>query len=263
MARGNKRHSARKNDNQHSHFIPGKSIRQNVFHYLNKNPLLKPKDLCKLLELDYKYYKDYVTHLRFEWKNDYQRQHGLKRLRFHKWHGWLYVPEGVDRASAVDVGWIRTRARNRYFMWKDKNGRLEWFETNRVKVLVSKPATLGKALQLLANAFFRTALIFDIRVFTRFAKKLKFKGATATLDVGQRLPYERIDFLKESNGIVVTLGDRSHPTSIEIDFHLPRWGERMEQALESFLKVMEKTTELKKPKPIRPKPMRPGEDYAV
>lgn len=256
--------ATKSNDNQHSHFFdPHKSIRENVFDLLRKNPLLKPKALCKLLELNYKYYKDYVTHLRFQWKNDYQKQHGLKRLRFHNWHGYVYVPKTVDRALAVDVGWIRTRARNRYFMWKDKNGRLEWFETNRVKVWVRKPATVGKALQLLANGFFRTALIFDIRVFNKFVKELRFKGASATLDVGQRLPYERIEFLKESNGVVLTLGDRSHPTSIEIDFHLPRWGERMEQAIESFVKVMEKTTELKKPaKPVQPK-LEPGEDYAV
>jgi len=160
----------------------------------------------------------------------------------------------------LDVGGVRTRSRNRYFLRKDKNGRWEWFETRRVKVRVRKPATVGKALQLLANGFFRTVLIFDIRVFSKFVQGLRFKGASATLDVGQRLPYERIEFLKESNGVVVTLGDRSHPTSIEIDFHLPRWGERIEQALESFVKVMKKT-ELKKP--VQPKQMRPGEDYAI
>lgn len=252
-----------KGDNHHSHFDPHKSIRQNVFDLLTKNPLLKPKELCKLLDLDYKYYNDYIKHMRSEWKRDYQKQHGLKRLRFHNWHGYVYVPKTVDRASAVDVGWVRTRARNRYFLWKDKNGRLEWFETGRVKVWVRKPATVGKALQLLANGFFRTALIFDIRVFNGFVKELKFKGASATLDVGQRLPYERIEFLKESNGVIITLGDRSHPTSIEIDFHLPRWGERIEQAVEGFVKVMEKTTELKKPKSIKPKPMQPGDDYAI
>ena len=150
------------------------------------------------------------------------------------------MPDGVDSGVAVVVGWVQTKAKNGYLLWKSKLGRLEWFpSTRRVKIWVRKPASLGKAYQLLANAFFETALIFDIRVFEPFLRSVRFKGASAVFDVGRRLPYAKIDFLRLSNGVVITLGDRSHPTGVEIDFCYPDWGEKSERVLAKLLEVLQ------------------------
>jgi hypothetical protein len=224
------------------------TIKDKVFKLLDTNSLLYPKQICNLLHLNYNDYGNYVTVLRSEWKTLFEKRRGLKRLSFHGWHGWVYVPRSVDLRQAVDGGWVRTRARNRYLLWKSKLGRLEWFpSTGRVKIWVRKPASLGKCYQLLADAFFKTALIFDIRVFEPFLKSVQFKGASAVFDVGERLPYAKIDFLKLSNGVVITLGDRSHPTSVEIDFCLPDWAERMEALVSNFMKVLK----TKQPKPVK------------
>jgi len=232
-------------------------IKQTVWEALDKNPLLKPKQLCKLLDLNYEDYRNYVTKLRSDWKYYSRNRRGLKPLKFHNWRGWVYLPKVVDlkdvdvRRVAVGQGWRVTKAKNRMLVWRDENGQLEWFETGRVNLWIRKPANLGKACQLLSNGFFKTALIYDIRVFTPFLKTIRFKGASATVDLGERLPYSRIEFLKDSNGVVVTLGDRSHPTSVEIDFYLPKWAERMEQTVTSFVNTLEKM--------MNP-PVKPGEE---
>ena len=98
------------------------------------------------------------------------------------WDGWVEAPEGLDRVEAVKQGWVQTRAKNRYLLWKDRLGRLEWHESRRIRVWLKKPANEGKALQLLANGFLRTGLIFDIRYFSKWAATLRFKGASAVIE---------------------------------------------------------------------------------
>jgi len=127
-----------------------------------------------------------------------------------------------------------------------------------VKIWVRKPASKGKCYQLLADAFFKTALIFDVRNFTPFLKGVTFKGASVVFDVGERLPYAKIDFLRISNGVVITLGDRSHPTAVEIDFCLPDWAERMEKTNEEMQSLLKHLGNIftsftgKKPDPDEP-----------
>jgi len=216
------------------------TIKERIFKELEKNPMLLPKQLCKLTNLDYKYYHNYVTKLRSKWKTLPRDKQGLKPLSFHNWHGYVFVPKKVDRVLAVGCGWIQTKSRNHYLMWKDgKLGRLEWHVNGRIKVWIRKPANFGKAMQLLANAFFSSGLIYDIRIFEVFAKSLRFKGASAIFESKQRLPYMKIDFLKLSNGVVIKVGDRSHPNAVEVDFCFPDWGEKSERLLQRFLDVLE------------------------
>jgi len=181
-----------------------------------------------------------VTKLRSKWKALPRDKRGLKPLSFHNWHGYVFVPLSVDRGRAVECGWIQTRAKNHYLLWKNvKFGRLEWHVNGRVRVWVRKPASLGKALQMLADAYFSSGLIYDIRVFEEFAKSLRFKGASAVFETKQRLPYMKIDFLKLSNGVTITLGDRSHPTAVEVDFYYPNWSEKNERLLSRLLDLLE------------------------
>jgi hypothetical protein len=152
------------------------------------------------------------------------------------------VPLVVMRGSAVTVGWRETKARNRMLVWSDRLGRLEWFETGRVNVFVRKPASEGKAVQLLANGFTKCGLISDIKVWEVVRRSLQFVGEHATLDLGVALPYSRIELIKESNGVVVKTGDLSHPTSIEIEFCYPRWAERAEGTVDHLAEGLAKFT---------------------
>jgi hypothetical protein len=109
-------------------------------------------------------------------------------------------------------------------------------------VFVRKPASLGKAYQLLCNAFSFTRLITDFVVLEQMLKSLRFKGAHAVFDTGERLPYRVIDLFKLSNGIKIKLGDLSHPTAVEVEFCYPSWAERNEQLLSEFLALLKQNS---------------------
>jgi hypothetical protein len=236
--------TSRGSDSQRSQ---GQSIRQSVFDLLEKNPLLTAKPLCKLLNLPYRRYRDYVTHLRAQWKYDYRHEQGSKCSSVHGWRGWCYVPAGLDRAAAVDEGWRRTTARNRWLLWKDRVGRMQWFETDRVNLYVRTPANVGKAYQLVCNGFSFTGLLTDVKILETVLSSVRFKGAHFVFDTRERLPHLVIDLFRKSNGVVIKVGDRSHPTSIEVIATYMDWAERNEQLLTDL------RSHLAKP---RPQPMK-------
>ena len=225
------------------------SIKQLVREKLDENSLLTAKSLCKLLDLRYDKYRDYVAHLRSSWKYDYSNERGSK-CSLHGWRGWCYLPSEVGvatlsemRIRAVDVGWLRSRARNRWLLWKDMLGRLQWFETGRVNVYVRKPANVGKAYQLICNAFSFTGLVVDMKVLEEVLRSLRFKGAHYVFPVGQRLPKLTIDLFQKSNGIVIKVGDDTHPDSLEVLATYPDWAERNERMLDQLNDVLKRLFE--------------------
>jgi hypothetical protein len=144
------------------------------------------------------------------------------------------VFDWVDRELACQIGWRRTRSRNRWLLWRDRLGRLHWFETGRVNFWVRAPASLGRVKQLLCNAFSFTGLIFENRHMAEVLDSARFKGAHDVFAVEQRLPYMRIDKYAKSNGVVIKLGDRTHPNAVEVEFCYPDWAERNEELLSLF-----------------------------
>lgn len=216
------------------------SIKSQVFHELSKNPLLTAKQLCQLLHYSYKQYGAYFRNLCSEWKRNQRNEHASKRLNFHNWKGWAYAPLSVDRSAALGKDWVQSRAKNRYFVYKDRLGRLTWFETGRVNIWVRKHANDGKLAQLVANGFFRTGLINDPRVLQAFIVSVRLKGGHITEDLGERLPYSRNDLLKDSLGVVVKTGDISHPMCVEIDFCLPKWMEEAVEDRRAFVEVVKR-----------------------
>lgn len=257
QSRDAEKNSHEKSNNENSDALLEDSIRQTVFKELDKNPLLKPKQLCRLLGLIYKDYKRYVTTLRYQWKRSLKNRLGLKSSRFKNWRGWVYVPESLDRKkypdvteTAVEQGWKLTKARNRYLLWKDpKRGRLEWHMSGRIKIWCKKPADRGRVNQMLVDAFLSTGLIFDIRIFEAFLRSVRFKGAVLIVETSERLPYLKIDFLKDSNGLIFKMGDASHPHCLEFNFFYPNYAEHSEAAVARLNKTLENLGKLLTPKP--------------
>lgn len=243
------------------------SIKALVYHELRKNPTLTARYLCQILKLDYRTQGDYVAHVRSAWKSDPKNEQGSK-CSIHAWRGWTFVPlalSGVVRAAAEGKGWIRTRARNRWLLWRDpKLGRLQWFETGRLNVYVRKPATMGKAVQLIAMAFSWTELITDLRLLQAMFKGIQFKGAHYVIPLGYRGEKPvTVDLFGASSGIIIKLFDRSHPTSLEVLAHYPDWAERNEtlfsQLLENIKLFTQVMNEKQQQAPEEPeKPERPG-----
>jgi hypothetical protein len=230
-----------KNHNDYDSY--GESIRQCVFRELDKNPLLTASALHSILKLDDKTSLQVLANYKTQWRHNYRNERGLK-CSLHGWRGWAYLPSGVGagiRSDAVDVGWLRSRARNRWLLWKDRLGRLQWFETGRVNVYVRKPANLGRAYQLICNAFSFTGLITDFKVLEQVLSSVRFKGAHYVFPVGQRLPKLTIDLFQKSNGIVIKVGDDTHPESLEVLATYPDWAERNERLLEQLNDVLKQT----------------------
>jgi hypothetical protein len=225
------------------------NIKAQVFHELSKNPLLTAKPLCAILHLSFKVYGQYIRNLRSQWKRNIKNGLGSKCPNFHNWHGWAYVPVVVDRSHALQRGWVQSGSRNRAFLFRDRLGRLEWFETGRFNIHVRKPANPGKLAQLLAHGFSWTGLIPDPRVLKVFIDSVRYKGAHLTYDTGERLPYAKIDFLKDSLGVVVKTGDLSHPTCIEIEFHMPKWAEEALEDRRAFIEIMKRAPDPGEAKP--------------
>jgi hypothetical protein len=123
-------------------------------------------------------------------------------------------------------------------LWRDKLGRLQWFETGRVNLYVRKPANLGRAYQLVCNGFSFTGLITDVKVLEGVLAGVRFKGAHYVFDVGHRLPRLTIDLFAKSNGVVIKVGDVSHPCGVEVLVHYPDWAERNERVLEEVRNLL-------------------------
>lgn len=100
-----------------------RSLKQQIYTLLNKNPLLTAKTLCAILRISYKQNHDYVAHVRSAWKYDPKNEHGLK-CSIHAWRGYTEIPLTMkpDRAAAEMKGWRRTRARNRWLLFANSLG---------------------------------------------------------------------------------------------------------------------------------------------
>lgn len=222
------------------------SLRKAVFKILAKHHDLKPLEICKILRVSHKDHGPTVQQYRQQWKREYKKGLGLKALKFHNARGWIYALKMVERELALKRGWEETRSRSHMIVWnmdKLKLGRLEWFPTGRINFWIRKPATWGKVKQLLSNAFSWNSLIVDPQIFGIWVNTARFKGAHATYDYGEKVPYARIDFLKEALGVVIKTGDISDPTCLEIEFVYPDWAEKIEKRLEQNDKALKQSSQ--------------------
>jgi len=212
------------------------SVRQHVFGELDKNAILTPFQLCQILQINYKHWHQTVANYKTQWRYTHKNEQGSK-CSLHGWRGWCYLPGEVAagiRTRAVSVGWVETKARNKWLLWKGRLGRLQWFETGRVNLYVRKPANLGKAYQLICNGFSFTGLVTDIKVLEQVLASVRFKGAHYVFPTEQRLPRLTIDLFAKSNGVIIKVGDRSHPHAVEVVACYPDWAERNERLLEQL-----------------------------
>lgn len=225
---------------KHDNHVNHGSIKNQVYGLLDDNPLLTAVQLCKILGLNHALKGDYIRHVKSAWKYDPKRQRGLN-CSSHAWRGWSFYPSRVSevvRVQAIKAGWIETRARNHWLLWKDRIGRLQLFTTGRLNIWVRKPVTRGRVYQLLCNGLSWTGLITDLKVLEGILKAVRFKGAHYVFQTEQPLPRLTIDLFQKSNGITIKVGDRSHRNSVEVIAHYPDWGEKTEQLLNKFMRVL-------------------------
>ena len=207
------------------------SKRKRVFKLLDKNSILKPKQLCHLLGLIYYEDGEVVTQYKKQWKKEYQTQRGSIRScpddihnAFYKGSLYQYpVKLGIREdvlgklKSGLVFGWKQTRAKNHYWVFKNELGRIRFFENGTVELWVRKPASDGKAMQLFSQAFTWTKIVDSIQVVEDFQKTLMRKMHTV-FDYGQRVPYMKVTAFQGTHKFTYVSGDKSHPTCGEFMF---------------------------------------------
>jgi len=226
---------------QYSNVGNAGNIKKQIWRKLEENPLLSPKELAKLLDLPYKQYRNYITKERSNWKYYHENERGSKCSNFHCYKAKVSFDRvlsdglrgkldyGVGVGGCVGFGWVLSKAKNRFLVWRGKLGRVVWFENGRVRLFVRKPGNLGRAKQLFSDAFINSGLLTDIAVFSPVLDRISPKSCHFPYETPQRLPYVLINDFAESHGIVIKVGDRSHPNAIEVIAEFTRKQEEIEE----------------------------------
>ena len=215
--------------NSYSKSSTSNNIRKAIFELLDgdghSDPLLTPKQICKLLDLSYKRYHNYVSKTKWEWKYYYRNERGSKCSSFHCFKAKVKLDLALSQALRAVVkldvenggfGWVLSRARNRFLVWKGRFGRVVWFESGTVTLHVRRPGNLGKAKQLFCDAFVNTGLLTDMRLLNPVLERIRPKSGHFPYSSGERLPYMVIRDFELSHGIVIKVGDRTHPDAVEV-----------------------------------------------
>ena len=136
--------------------------------------------------------------------------------------------------NGLGFGWVPSKAKNRFWIWKGKFGRAVWFETGLVGLNVRRPGNLGKAKQLFCDAFVNTGLLTDMKVLNPVLERIRPKSGHFPYSSGERLPYMVIRDFEQSHGIVIKVGDRTHPDSVEV---IASFSDTMDNALDKLEKL--------------------------
>lgn len=137
-------------------------------------------------------------------------------------------------------GWVQTKAKNRYLIFRSSGyGHMKYFPTTgRVNIHTRKPHLKGRLFQLFCNGFSMNGLIDSMAVLDQVLKSIRIKGAHAVFGTSERLPYLEVKMFKLSNGVIIKMGDRSHPHAIEIEYCYPDWAEKNERLLGQLTKML-------------------------
>jgi hypothetical protein len=231
--------------------------------------MLTAPALCKNLGLSHEKHGHYVRNLKSHWRQ--MVTFGQGSFGSFSWNGWVNLPKATGpglRVAAVKAGWVQTRALNKWLLWRDPLGRLQWFETGRVNIHMRGPASTGRLAQLLAQAFHRTGLIADIDAFEKFRKSARSKGNRVLND--NVLPRDKPRMVWIDLGDPKKTGVREGYWMLdsgEREFYTPKWHLEYEKAnqdlknsLEDLTKQrkdlknsLEDLTKQTKPKPVRDK----------
>lgn len=260
------------------------NIRKAVFKLLEKDPLLTAKPICKLLNLDYQQYKNYIKVLKSKWVRYHPKERSSIRSIPDDVHNAFYKGElpkrvvedvrsklfevweraGWDRwvfpeRPMTKTGWKITKSTNKALLYKSSLGRIRLFNTGTVEVFVKKPANLGKCLQLFSNAFTKTYLIESIRVVDEFKDSLLIRWH-GTYKTGMRLPYMKVTTFEDTHNLIFISGDRTHPDCYEFIVEYHAFVEKTKSLFDNMQRFFEQFSP-KQNGDVRSKPL--GPDYSV
>ena len=234
------------------------NIRSEVFKLLDENAILSAKMICKLLNIDYQKRKHLVWKYCSHWRTSLKKQRGSKvKISYHRARGWVYVKSlGLKVSDALSHGWEPTNMKNKGIVFHSHGyGRMVWFPTTgRVNLSILAPALKGRVYQLFCNGFSMTGLITDVTVLEKILGCIRLKAGHAVIQTPQRLPYLQVHVFKLSNGVIIKLGDKSHPNALEVEFCYPDFQEKSERLMAEVRDLLKGVTRPERIEKDRPNP---------
>ena len=220
-----------------------RSGRQAVFNFLSENKYLTFGTVKqKLVEsTSFGGLKDQtIRNYMSEWHNNYSKSGMVPNL--HRGFGGL--ESGFDISlweKAPEFGWRISQNKNQERLHSESEVSLGWHRNGTVVFRFKGFRPEGHLL----NAFVRSFL--DVIISTGlsdseavnylqalFKKKYHTTDRHSAFDTGQLLPKIKIRDFKKSHGIVINLGDGSHPSSVEVEQTEPFWFSKIEQIIDKF-----------------------------
>lgn len=224
------------------------NIKKQIWSKLDENPLFRPQEIAKLLDLPYRQYRNYITKERSNWKYYHQNKQGSKcsNVHVHCYKAQVRLDNGLSDSlrdklnygvgvgGCIGFGWVLSKSKNRFLVWKGRFGRVVWYETGSVRLFVRKPGNLGRAKQLFSDAFVHNGLLNDDSVLIPILDRIVPKSCHVVYDTGKRLPNFVIDDFVKSHKMLIKVGDRSDPTGVEVISEFAREHEEFDRKQKEF-----------------------------
>jgi hypothetical protein len=170
------------------------TLKERVFLKMDQYPNIKTRELCRLLQLNYKKYKETLWSYRHEWKKTKSSIATAQKAQTHSAKASCYALESFDRELALETGWIQSKNRNKALIWKvnPTYGRIVWYRNGKILISIKKPQIMARVKRLLSIAFFQIGLLFDPKLLKPFLDGVRWHQASDVFEAGKKLPYKKI-----------------------------------------------------------------------
>ena len=203
-----------------------RSGRQAVFDFLSENSHLSFGSIKQKLakhtafgHLQNQTIRNYMS----EWRNQYSKNGMVPKL--HRGFGILESGFDIDLWEKAPIfGWQISLNRNRERLRSKWDISLGWHRNGTVIFRFKGYRPEGHLLTVFVQSFIDVIVSSGKNeteavnlLQTLFKKKYRTSSFHSTIETGQVLPKTKINDFKKSHGIVIKLGDGSHPTSVEVE----------------------------------------------
>lgn len=233
-------------------------VTQRIRKFLWRFPKAMPKEVCRILNLDYKRYHNMISVEKSRLKKFLaakKKGHVLGPLEHRvEWGTEKCLAPAVVGAVEFEAlrrkpgrdekkpfgEWYVIPNRNRMLFYRDDFVSIRVFpKSGTCRVLPVKPMDWVQVKICVENAFFKAGL--DLRDCEALSEQLAPSSRSRVFKVGPVTPF-KVKFYEPSLGITIK-ADGSHPEHIEVDENWPTWIKPQLKAIAKQTEAITKLTE--------------------
>ena len=249
--------------------VQGNPLKYRLFQWLRDNPTQRKRGFLRkaaaTLHIDYAKNKKILWNYSSLFKTDIRASPEFERHSKsgvcskpdsqHAVFAGALVPDCLDRHKyseveqlAIEAGWRLSKNRNRILIWDHPVlfgkkqvfiGRIQWWTTGLVRIHVLKPQNLGRAKQLVYNAFVTSGLINNLVISEEFLASLRWHDTHDVYVTNHNLPYKKITTYSELGVKAIKMGDYSHRNCLEVEVVKPDIVGKYEKFVTQLIKIFE------------------------